>query len=89
MLPFPRVRHRVVTTWTHLMLAWLRLTCGLHYRVRRLENIPTPLGDCLPAPVRLGNHGPATDFSASGVGGQKELMWIPFFGWGWRRSAPS
>ena len=26
MLPFPRVlRHRVVTTWTHLMLAWLRL----------------------------------------------------------------
>ena len=22
------------------MLAWLRLTCGLHYRVRGLENIP-------------------------------------------------
>ena len=42
MLPFPRVfRHRVVTTWTHLMLAWLKLTCGLGFRVRGAEHIPS------------------------------------------------
>ena len=84
MLPFPRVlRHRVVTTWTHLMLAWLRLTCGLHYRVRGLENIPnTP--SVIACQHQSGWETMALQliFPRQVWVAKKELMWIPFFGWG-------
>lgn len=84
MLPLPRVlRHRVVTTWTHLMLAWLRLTCGLHHRVRGLENIPsTP--SIIACQHQSGWETMALQliFPRQVWVAKKELLWIPFFGWG-------
>ncbi len=84
MLPFPRVfRHRVVTTWTHLMLAWLRLTCGLGFRVRGAEHIPgTP--SIIACQHQSGWETMALQliFPRQVWVAKKELMWVPFFGWG-------
>ena len=84
MLPFPRVlRHRVVTTWTPLMLWWLRVTCGLKFEVEGAAHIPTQ-----PA-IIASQHQSGWETMALQLifprqvwVAKKELAWIPFFGWG-------
>jgi 1-acyl-sn-glycerol-3-phosphate acyltransferase len=83
-LPFDLpTRYRVISLWAKSVESWLRLTCGLRYRVVGAGNIPAK-----PA-VYLSKHQSAWETIAF----QKilpphvwvlkrELLRIPFFGWG-------
>jgi len=85
----PQRRYPVITIWARTMLWWLRLTCGIHYRVIGANNIP-------PQPcVVLCKHQSAWETLAL----QKilppqvwvmkrELLFVPFFGWGLAMSSP-
>ena len=81
-LPY-RVRYRIVVRWAHLMIWWLGVTCGLRHEVCGLEHIPaTPT-------IILAKHESAWEtmalqayFSPQTWVMKRELMRIPFFGWG-------
>lgn len=85
----PPVRYGIITLWSRIMLAWLRLTCGLKYRVIGTENIPW-------APtVVLAKHQSIwetlffqTLFPHQVWVVKRELLRIPFFGWGLALSRP-
>lgn len=85
----PQRRYRIITIWARSMLWWLQLTCGIRYRVIGAENIPSQ--PC----VVLSKHQSAWETLAF----QKilppqvwvmkrELLWIPFFGWGLALTSP-
>lgn len=79
----PMTRFRIIRPWSQIMLAWLRLTCGLSHRVTGAENIPAH--PC----VILSKHQSAWETLAfQGIFPpmvwvlKRELLRIPFFGWG-------
>jgi len=85
----PHTRYRIITIWARSMLWWLELTCGISYRVIGAGNIPGK--PC----VVLSKHQSAWETLAF----QKilpdqvwvlkrELLWIPFFGWGLALTSP-
>ncbi len=85
----PQRRYPVITIWARTMLWWLRLTCGIRYRVIGANNIPQQ--PC----VVLCKHQSAWETLAL----QKilppqvwvmkrELLFVPFFGWGLAMSSP-
>jgi 1-acyl-sn-glycerol-3-phosphate acyltransferase len=75
--------HRYLSTWSKFALWWLKLTCNLTYQVKGTENIP-------PGPaVILSKHQSAFEtialqaiFPAQTWVLKRELIWIPFLGWG-------
>lgn len=81
-LPY-RVRDTYLTGWNFLVMRWLKLTCGITYTVRGKELLP-------PGPVVLMSkhqsqwetfylqvlHPPIATVL------KKELLRVPFFGWG-------
>jgi len=82
--PLPaRARYRVITTWSRLMVAGAERICGIRYRVLGAENIP-------PLPfIVLAKHQSAWETLAFQIifppqvwVVKRELLWIPFFGWG-------
>lgn len=83
-LPLPRPwRYAVITRWSRLTIAWLKLACGLGWRVTGLENIPATPG------VILCKHQSAWEtitlqliFPRQSQVLKKELLHVPFFGWG-------
>lgn len=83
-LPLPRtVRYAVITRWSVLTIAWLRLACGLRWRVTGTENIPAQPG------VILAKHQSAWEtialqlvFPRQCQVLKRELLRVPFFGWG-------
>ena len=82
LLPLPR-RFGLAAWYAGIMLRALRAVCGLGYRVEGLENLPA-------APhVALWKHSSAWETFAQFLVGppkvivlKRELMYIPFFGWG-------
>jgi len=41
LFPLPGVMHsRIVSSWAYLTMFWLKITCGLSFRVIGKENIP-------------------------------------------------
>ncbi len=81
---FPyRTRYAFITQWTRFNLWSLKVTCGLSHSVEGQENIPnTPC-------IVLSKHQSAWEtlalqlyFSPQTWVLKRELMWIPFFGWG-------
>lgn len=85
----PRRRARVIALWSRFALWWLRVTCSLDYRVRGRENLPAE-----PA-VILSKHQSAWEtlafqeiFPPQAWVLKRELLWIPFFGWGLAASHP-
>lgn len=81
-LPF-RYRYRIIGQWARATLWWLKHTCGLDYEVLGKENIPARNG------VILCKHQSAWEtlalqciFPEQAWLLKKELLWIPFFGWG-------
>ena len=81
-LPF-RYRQLCVTTGNRLLISWLRITCGVKVKLVGLENIPDN------ACVVLSNHQSTWEtfflqyfFVPASVILKRELLWIPFFGWG-------
>lgn len=85
-MPFPiRYRIAILRGWIPLTLFVLKLTCGLGYSIEGLENIPKK------GFIVMSNHSSTWEtivlqsFLPPLVWVvKKELLWIPFFGWGLR-----
>jgi 1-acyl-sn-glycerol-3-phosphate acyltransferase len=77
-----RARYNFATLWNGFVIWWLKITCGVHYRITGLENIPAgPF-------VLLSNHQSPWEtiflyrqFMPICAILKRELLWIPFFGW--------
>lgn len=84
LLPLPqRARYAYISQWGRFVIWWLRVTCGLDYRVEGSENIPAG-----PA-VILAKHQSAWEtiafqriFPPQTWVLKRSLLWIPLFGWG-------
>ena len=82
--PFPFiVRYRFITQWAHFNLWWLEKTCRLRFTVSGAENIPA--GNA----IILCKHQSAWEtlalqriFPPQIWLLKRELLWVPFFGWG-------
>ena len=82
LLPY-RIRWRVVTQWSRFNLFWLSVTCGVKSEVEGLENIPAE------PTIILARHESAWEtlalqrwFAPQVWVLKRELLRIPFFGWG-------
>jgi 1-acyl-sn-glycerol-3-phosphate acyltransferase len=88
--PLPRqMRYRVITQWTRLMMWCAEHICGIRYRVLGAENIPSDPS------IILSNHESAWETMAFQLifppqvwVVKRELLWIPFFGWGLAMLSP-
>ena len=88
--PLPAMlRYRIISGWAHITLWWLRLSCGIRHRVSGIEHIPaTPT-------IILAKHQSAWEtiafqliFPPQVWVLKRELLWIPFFGWGLAMTSP-
>lgn len=91
MVIFPlRYRHAVIRSFTRRYLHLLKVLCHIDYRVTGLENLPpNQVG------VVLSKHQSTWEtfflpliFHNPAVIAKRELLWIPFFGWGLATAAP-
>jgi 1-acyl-sn-glycerol-3-phosphate acyltransferase len=88
--PFsPRTRYRIITTWSRLIIALARRLCGVDYRVTGSEHLPSS-----PA-IILSKHQSAWETLAYQVIFppqvwvlKRELLRVPFFGWGLAMMSP-
>ena len=88
--PFSRLtRYRIITTWSRLITRAATVICGVRYRVIGADNIPRD--PC----VILSKHQSAwetlawqTVFPPQVWVMKRELLWIPFFGWGLAMLSP-
>ena len=85
----PMRRYRIISGWAHATLWWLRLSCGIRYRVRGIEHLPAG------SAVILAKHQSAWEtiafqliFPPQVWVLKRELLWIPFFGWGLAMTSP-
>jgi len=83
------VRYRVISGWAHVVTHLACAICGIRYRVEGLENLPHA-----PA-ILLAKHQSAWETIAFQVIFppqvyvlKRELLWIPFFGWGLALMSP-
>lgn len=91
LFPFShRVRYRFIHYWARFCIVWLRWTCGVKYRVFGTENI-----DFSKAGLVFARHESAWEtFAFQAIFPQltfvlkKELLKIPFFGWGLAMLSP-
>ncbi len=82
--PFPfATRYAFISQWARFNLWWLRLTCRLDFDVRGRENIPS--GNA----IVFCKHQSAWEtlalqkiFPPQVWLLKRELLWVPFFGWG-------
>ena len=82
-------RYRVITLWTRVMVGAAEKICGIRYRVLGAEALP-------PAPyIVLSKHQSAWEtlafqliFPQQVWVVKRELLWVPFFGWGLAMLAP-
>jgi len=88
--PLPRrVRYRIISGWSRLVVLMARALCGIRWRVEGGERLPrTPA-------VILSKHQSAWEtmafqliFPAQSYLLKRELLWIPFFGWGLALMSP-
>lgn len=90
LFPLPAVaRYRFITTWSRLMLAGAETLLGIRYRVLGSERLPPP------PYIVLAKHQSAWEtlafqaiFPPQVWVVKRELLWIPFFGWGLALLAP-
>lgn len=88
--PFPPLtRYRLISGYAHTMIWLLRVVCGIRHEVRGIENIPQQ--PC----VVLCKHQSAwetlalqTVFPPQVWVLKRELLWLPFFGWGLAMTSP-
>lgn len=85
----PLVRYRLISGWARSMLWWLRVTCSIHYRLLGAENIPSTPS------IILAKHQSAWEtlafqqiFPPQVWVLKRELLRIPFFGWGLAMTSP-
>ncbi len=82
-LPFS-IRYGVISQWARFVIWWLRVTCGLNYRVTGLENI-----EGIESAIIFSKHQSAWEtmalqliFPPQAWVLKRSLLWVPFFGWG-------
>lgn len=87
-LPYP-IAYRILVTWCKFNIWWLKVVCGVNYRIEGRENIPQG------AAVLMANHQSTWEtlafapiFPPLTWVLKKELFSIPFFGWGLRVIKP-
>ncbi len=76
-------RYKIITSWSRFFILWAKICCGLKYKIIGKKNLPK-------APfIVLCNHQSMweTIFMQVLLPPQswvlkRELLWIPFFGWG-------
>ncbi len=85
----PVRRNEILSLWARNMLWWLKVTCNITYKIKGIEKIPT--NPC----VILSKHQSAWEtlafqqiFPALVFVMKRELLWIPFFGWGLAMTSP-
>lgn len=85
----PLTRYRIISLWARLMIGAARMICGIRYEVRGRENIPDE--PC----IILAKHQSAWETLAFQVIFpphvwvlKRELLRIPFFGWGLAMLSP-
>lgn len=85
----PLTRYRLIAQWSRLLVQAARLLCGIRYRVEGMDNLPTT--PC----VLLSRHESTWEtvayqiiFPPQAIVLKKELLRIPFFGWGLARMSP-
>lgn len=88
LLPY-RIRYPYLRQWSRFNLWSLRLICGLDYRVEGRENIPAGTA------IIMAKHQSAWEtlalqqvFPSQTWVLKRELLWIPFFGWGLAATRP-
>ena len=79
----PSIRDKVISSWALFNIFTLKHFCGIDYRLLGAENIPKN------SVVVISNHQSAWEtlffqkiFPPLSFILKKELLWIPFFGWG-------
>ena len=87
--PLP-VRYRIISQWSRLTIQGVRFCCGVRYLVQGRENLPKD-----EAVVFLSRHESAWEtiffqclLPPQSIVVKRQLLWIPFFGWGLSRMAP-
>jgi len=88
--PLPaRARYRIVTSWSHIVIALARSICRIHYRV---EGHPAPASGPY---IVLAKHQSAWEtlafqvlFPPQVLVLKRGLLWVPFFGWGLATLSP-
>ena len=82
MLPV-RTRDKIIRTWAQFNIWTLRVVCRVHYKIDGIENIPDH--PC----IIIANHQSAWEtlffqiiFPPLSFILKRNLLWIPFFGWG-------
>jgi 1-acyl-sn-glycerol-3-phosphate acyltransferase len=85
----PLTRYRIITAWSHLIVALAQVICGVRYRVIGRENIPDEPS------IVLSKHQSAWETLAYQVilppqvwVLKRELLRVPFFGWGLAMMSP-
>jgi 1-acyl-sn-glycerol-3-phosphate acyltransferase len=92
LLTFPfetLTRYRIISQWNRLIVWLARVICGIRYEVKGRENLPhTPV-------VVMAKHQSAWETIAlpillppQVIVLKRELLYIPFFGWGMRMLSP-
>jgi len=88
--PFaPLTRYRLISSYARTMIWLLRVVCGIRHEVRGIENLPKE--PC----IVLCKHQSAWETLALQVIFppqvwvlKRELLWLPFFGWGLAMTSP-
>jgi 1-acyl-sn-glycerol-3-phosphate acyltransferase len=85
----PFTRYHIITAWSRLMIRAAEKICGIRYRIIGAENLPHR--PC----VILAKHQSAWEtiafpvlFPPQSMVIKRELLWIPFFGWGLAMLSP-
>jgi 1-acyl-sn-glycerol-3-phosphate acyltransferase len=89
--PFPlRYRYALIRYFCYVYINVLRVICGINYVVEGLENIPKDR-----CGIVLCKHQSAWEtffmpiiFNEPAVIIKRELLWVPFFGWGLAAAEP-
>ncbi len=82
-LPF-RYRYHLVTIYTQVIIGLLKIICHVNYTIEGMKNIPKNRNGII-----FSKHQSLWEtfflqgfFSQSAIILKRELLWIPFFGWG-------
>ena len=88
--PFGAInRYKFISLWAKAILYWLKITCKIDFKVKGFENIPKN------SFMILSKHQSAWEtiafqkiFPPQVWVLKRELLWIPFFGWGLAMTSP-
>ena len=89
LLPYRARFIYIIVIWTHMVLWWLRITCGIRHEVHGRENLPKD-----PCVVLVRHESTwetlflQAQFAPQATVIKRELLRIPFFGWAYSMLRP-